>query len=453
MGRKLWSIGQQALDKCPYCGAETRPGDNFCLNCGNRLLSATPSERQNNMIDQPQPPLRPPPQHSRRIRTLFFGIIVPLLFCCLCFFIVGLGGVGLQEGVLALTHTKRISVGGVNNNPLTGIESEATNLAWAPDGKRIASTRTQGSTAIVEIWDAATGNRLLSYQGHAAHTFNAVTWSPDGQRLASAFYEDQPGVPVIKIWDATTGKTLLNHRVTEELGGDEPAAVKWSPDGARIASVVGSTVAVWNATSGQTDWQQQGSSYTVTVAWSPDSRRLVSDWGDHTLEVWDARTGSPLLTYHGHSGEVDAVAWSPDGKTIASAGEDDGLVQVWDAATGKTRLSYRGQYVRRPIGRHGLGKPFPITSVSWSPDGRYLASVQDSVKIWDARTGKDLTTYAGSFFNGVNDASVAAWSPDGKTIAMLFDGKWILIWQVPPNLSSPHVEEKQPHAARPSLPQ
>jgi eukaryotic-like serine/threonine-protein kinase len=397
------------------------------------------------MINPPQPPLRPPPPHSRRIRTLVFGIIVPLLFCCLCFFIVGLGGVGLNEGVRALMHTKGIF-----------IESKATNLAWAPDSKRLASTRIEGSTAIVEIWDAATGNRRLRYQGHAGPTptFNAVTWSPDGQRLASAFYEDQPGVPVIKIWDVTTGKTLLNHRVTEELGGDEPAAVKWSPDGTRIASVVGSTVAVRNATSGQTDWQQQGSSYTMTVAWSPDGRRLVSEWGDHTLQVWDARTGSALVTYHGHAGEVDAVAWSPDGNTIASAGENDGLVQVWDAATGKTRLSYRGQYVRRSIGRHGgLGYPLPITSVSWSPDGRYLASVQGSVKIWDARTGKDLATYAGSFFNGVNDASVAAWSPDGKTIAMLFDGKWILIWQVPPNLSSPPVEEKQPHAARPSLPQ
>jgi hypothetical protein len=53
MRRNLWSIGQQALDKCPYCGAETRPGENFCLNCGNRLLSPTPSERENDMRDQP----------------------------------------------------------------------------------------------------------------------------------------------------------------------------------------------------------------------------------------------------------------------------------------------------------------------------------------------------------------------------------------------------------------
>jgi WD40 repeat protein len=378
------------------------------------------------MINPPQPPLRPSPQRSSRIRLLF-GFIVFLLSCGLCIFIVGLAGVGLNEGVRALMHTKGIFTG-----------SEATDLAWAPDSKRLASTRTEGSTAIVEIWDAATGNRLLSYQEPVGPTFYAVTWSPDGQRLASAFYEDQPGVPVIKIWDATTGKTLLTHRVTNSLGGDEPAAVEWSPDGTRIASEDGSTVEVWNATSGQTVWQQQG--FSQFVAWSPDSRRLVSDQGDYMLKVWDARTGSPLLTYHEHSEKVDALAWSPDGKTIASAG--DGLVQVWDAATGKTRLSYRGQYVRRTLRGGRLGYPYPITSVSWSPDGRYLASVQGSVKIWDARTGKDLATYAGSFFSGVNEASVAVWSPDGKTIAMLFDGKWILIWQVPPNLSSPPVDEQ-----------
>ncbi len=277
--------GGECPESLTICYASRRP----CIP------SVLRKEKENDMIYQPQPPLRPSLQLSHRIRLLF-GFIVFLLSCCLCVFIVGLAGVGLNEGVLALTHTKRISV----------IEGEATNLAWAPDGKRIASTRIEGSTAIVEIWDAATGNRLLSYQGHASLTFNAVTWSPDGKRLTSAFYEDQPGVPVIKIWDATTGKTLLIHRVADTLVTEEPTAVKWSPDGTRLASVDGSVVEVWNATSGQTLWQQQGSGFgfVETVAWSPDSRRLVSDQGDHTLEVWDARTGSPRLTYHGHSEAV-----------------------------------------------------------------------------------------------------------------------------------------------------
>jgi hypothetical protein len=258
-------------------------------------------EREHDMIYQSQPPFRPSPPHPHRIRILFLGIIAPLLSCYLCWLIVGLAGVGLEEGVLTLTHTKRISVGPVNNNPLTDIKSEATNLAWAPDGKRIASTRIEGSTAIVEIWDAATGNQLLSFQGHASSTFNAVMWSPDSQRLASAFYEDQPGATVIKIWDATSGKTLLTHRVADTPStGILTAASKWSPDGTRIASMDGSIVEVWNATSRQTVWQQQGSQCVSlggpieTVAWSPDSRRLVSDQVDHTLEVWDARTGSPL---------------------------------------------------------------------------------------------------------------------------------------------------------------
>src|SRR6266487_737452 len=118
------------------------------------------------------------------------------------------------------------------------------------------------------------------------------------------------------------------------------------------------------------------------VAWSPDGQRIASAGEDKTVQVWDASTGNTFLTYRGHSDSVNAVAWSPDGQRIASASGSypspgDKTVQVWDASTGNTLLTYHG---------HSDG----VYAVGWSPDGRHIASAsQDqTVQVWDAGTGK-----------------------------------------------------------------
>jgi eukaryotic-like serine/threonine-protein kinase len=106
------------------------------------------------------------------------------------------------------------------------------------------------------------------------------------------------------------------------------------------------------------------------VAWSPDGKYIASGGQDSTVRVWNAMTGKPRLTYTGHSNEVWAVAWSPDGKYIAF-GSNDGTVQVWDATTGNTRLTYAGHSMK-------------VNTVAWSPDGKYIASGSDdqTVQVW-----------------------------------------------------------------------
>jgi WD40 repeat protein len=71
------------------------------------------------------------------------------------------------------------------------------------------------------------------------------------------------------------------------------------------------------------------------VAWSPDGKRIASGSGDSTVQVWDAVDGGNVLTYKGHSASVWSAAWSPDGKRIAS-GSSDSTVQVWDAVDADT---------------------------------------------------------------------------------------------------------------------
>ncbi|MDE7226925.1 MAG: caspase family protein [Treponemataceae bacterium] len=146
---------------------------------------------------------------------------------------------------------------------------------------------------------------------------------------------------------------------------------------------------------------QLGHSDSVySVAWSPDGKYIASGSGDKSIKIWDAATGKELRTLEGHLKDVYSVAWSPDGKHIAS-GSDDHTAKIWDAASGKE--------VRT------LDHSSHVNSVAWSPDGKYIASGSwdGSVKIWDAASGKELRALSGHY----NDVTAVAWSPDGKHIA------------------------------------
>ena len=207
----------------------------------------------------------------------------------------------------------------------------------------------------------------------------------------------------------------IYHGHSSEVG---VLAVAWSPDGRRIASGSGDkTVQVWDAATGTSLRTYRSHSYGVlAVAWSPDGRRIASGSGDKTVQVWDAATGTSLRTYRGHASWVNAVAWSPDGCRIASAGWDD-TVQIWDAATGGKILIYHDHRTKRhPAYINMRGDwPLSVNAVAWSPDGRRIASGADNKagQVWDAGTGTTLRTYRGhaSWVNAV------AWSPDGCRIA------------------------------------
>lgn len=151
-----------------------------------------------------------------------------------------------------------------------------------------------------------------------------------------------------------------------------------------------------------------------TVAWSPDGRYIASAGRDMTVQVWEVTTGACIYTYHGHIDEIWSVAWSPDSRSIVSAGSDN-AVEVWEATSGYDGTTYD---------KHSD----IVRAVSWSPNSTYITSAGDDsyVRVWKAT---DAST-VGTFHRTNNSISTLAWSPDGTRIALGGEDFIVYIWDV-----------------------
>ncbi len=192
---------------------------------------------------------------------------------------------------------------------------------------------------------------------------------------------------------------------------------------------VGLDIQIWNAATGGLISTYRGLPFACSLAWSPDGTRIASGGWDRSVQVWKVDDGKLIWSYQisnpdGYDiNHVNAIAWSPDGTRIASGGScpliafaSNKGVQVWDASTGKRLSTYWGHL-----------ESSDIEVVAWSPNGKYLASggTDNSVQVWEPTTGHQVCTNSHP-----NWVLTLTWSPDSTRIA---SGGYHLIEGSPPN--------------------
>lgn len=175
--------------------------------------------------------------------------------------------------------------------------------------------------------------------------------------------------------------------------------------------------------------QHKGKHYTIrALAWSPDSKLLASAGDGNLVDIWDAQSGQSVDSYQSHWGNIRCVRWSPDGKYIASGGEDK-TVQIWDVHSRQLKYTYKGH-------------THLVTGLGWSPDSQHVvsSSVDKSVRVWDIQTGGTDVTYT----HHRDIVYCATWSPDGQYIASGSYDRTAHVWEA---LSGRHLLTYDGHSA------
>ena len=290
---------------------------------------------------------------------------------------------------------------------LHGHSMDVQLAAYRADGSVIASSSADGT---VRLWEVSAIERGSAIRGHEKFVYG-VAFHPDGKRIASAAWDG-----TARTWDATSGRQLqvFSHPVPRIV-----SSVAYHPSGRMLATFGrDDSVRLWDAETGTLlhrwslparDWRDS------RVTFSPDGTLLAAGSHDGRIRLWDVNSKAEVAKLEGHEDGIRDVAFSPDGKWLASAGElGDRTVRIWDVAT-KAQL-------------HVLhGHDAAVYGLGWNRAGTLLASssVDGTVRLWNTATWSET----GVLKNGTNTYAVA-FTPDGKLLATACADNLIRVWNV-----------------------
>lgn len=283
---------------------------------------------------------------------------------------------------------------------LTSSQDHNTGAAFSPDSRTIAATGKSDNTT-VELWDARTHRPTGTIGKDRKKYATFVMFPPEGRAHPSANGSLSPPLAVLKVPTRTSVHSAR------------------APDGRTVASLDTDTAAVrlWDPATGRSKTILKGHTSIIrAIAFSPNGKTLATASDDRTVRLWNAASHRLIAVLKGHSGGVSTVAFSPDGRSLITTGNgNDRTIRLWDVAS---------HHVTAVFPSHTVG----VFTSAVSPDRRTLATAgyDGAVRLWDLPTRRAIATLRGHS----NTVSSAAFSRDGKTLATGGLDNSVRLWDV-----------------------